>query len=62
LWWTKWHWGKFSPNTLVPPANSHSSNQSTLTPTTTTTTTTTAAIIIINQSWYNSSISGQLMK
>jgi hypothetical protein len=21
LWWTKWHWGRFPPNTLVSPAN-----------------------------------------
>jgi hypothetical protein len=23
LWWTKWHWGRFSPSTSVSPANSH---------------------------------------
>jgi hypothetical protein len=22
LWWTKWYWGRFSPSTSVPPANS----------------------------------------
>jgi hypothetical protein len=26
LWWTKWHWGKFSPSTSVSPANSHSTD------------------------------------
>jgi hypothetical protein len=30
LWWTKWHWGRFSPTTLVSPANSHSTDCSTL--------------------------------
>jgi hypothetical protein len=30
LWWTKWHWGRFSPNTSVSPANSHSTDSSTL--------------------------------
>jgi hypothetical protein len=30
LWWTKWHWGRFSPSTSVSPANSHSTNCSTL--------------------------------
>jgi hypothetical protein len=25
-WWTKWHWGRFSPSTSVSPANSHSTN------------------------------------
>jgi hypothetical protein len=24
LWWTKWHWGRFSPTILVSSANSHS--------------------------------------
>jgi hypothetical protein len=24
LWWTKWHWGRFSPNTPVSPDNHHS--------------------------------------
>jgi hypothetical protein len=24
LWWTKWHWGSFSPSTSVSPANHHS--------------------------------------
>jgi hypothetical protein len=23
LWWTKWHWGRFSPSTSVSPANSY---------------------------------------
>jgi hypothetical protein len=31
LWWTKWRWGRFSPNTSVSPANLHSSNCSTIT-------------------------------
>jgi hypothetical protein len=26
LWWTKWHWGRFSPSTSVSPANFHSTN------------------------------------
>jgi hypothetical protein len=26
LWWTKWHWGRFSPSTWVSSANPHSSN------------------------------------
>jgi hypothetical protein len=26
LWWTKWHWGKFSPSTSVSLANPHSTN------------------------------------
>jgi hypothetical protein len=29
LWWTKWHWGRFSPSTLVSPANSHFTDYST---------------------------------
>jgi hypothetical protein len=29
LWWTKWHWGRFSPSTSVSPANSHSTDCST---------------------------------
>jgi hypothetical protein len=24
LWWTKWHWGRFSPSNSVSPANHHS--------------------------------------
>jgi hypothetical protein len=31
LWWTKWHWGRFSPSTSVSPANLHSTNCSTIT-------------------------------
>jgi hypothetical protein len=23
LWWTEWHWGRFSPSPSVSPANSH---------------------------------------
>jgi hypothetical protein len=30
LWWTKWHWGRFSPGTSVSPANSHSTDYSTI--------------------------------
>jgi hypothetical protein len=30
LWRTNWHWGKFSPSTSVSPANSHSTDCSTL--------------------------------
>jgi hypothetical protein len=26
VWWTKWHWGRFSPSTSVSPANSHSTD------------------------------------
>jgi hypothetical protein len=26
LWWTKWHWGRFSPSTSVSPANPHSTD------------------------------------
>jgi hypothetical protein len=26
LWWTKWHWGRFSPGTSVSPVNSHYTN------------------------------------
>jgi hypothetical protein len=29
LWWTKWHWGRFSPSTSVSPANLHSTDCST---------------------------------
>jgi hypothetical protein len=31
LWWTKWRWGTFAPNTSVSPANLHSINFSTIT-------------------------------
>jgi hypothetical protein len=31
LWWTKWRWCRFSPNTSVSPANLHSTNCSTIT-------------------------------
>jgi hypothetical protein len=30
LWWIKWHWGRFSPSTSVSPANSYSTDYSTL--------------------------------
>jgi hypothetical protein len=26
LWWTKWHWDRFSPSTSVSPVNSHSTD------------------------------------
>jgi hypothetical protein len=39
LWWTKWHWGRFSPNTSVSPANFHSTDCSTL--------------IVYHPGWYN---------
>jgi hypothetical protein len=41
LWWTKWHWGRFSPSTSVSPANPHSTDCSTV------------IIIIIIRGWYN---------
>jgi hypothetical protein len=31
LWWTKWHWGRFSPSTTASPANLHSTKFSILT-------------------------------
>jgi hypothetical protein len=31
LWWTKWRWDRFSPNTSVSPANLHSTKFSILT-------------------------------
>jgi hypothetical protein len=31
LWWTKWRWGRFSPNTSVSSANLHSTNFSAVT-------------------------------
>jgi hypothetical protein len=43
LRWTKRHWGRFSPNTSVFPAN-HSSDFS---------------IIIVTRSWHNRPISGR---
>jgi hypothetical protein len=30
LWWTKWYWGMFSPSSSVSPANSHSTDCSTI--------------------------------
>jgi hypothetical protein len=30
FWWTKWHWGRFSPSTSVSPVNFHSTDYSTL--------------------------------
>jgi hypothetical protein len=30
LWWTNWHWGRVFPSSLVSPANSHSTDCSTL--------------------------------
>jgi hypothetical protein len=44
LWWTKQHWGRFSPSTSVSPAN-HFTNFS---------------IIIITQGWHNKPISGRI--
>jgi hypothetical protein len=29
LWWTKWHWGRFSRSTSISSANSHSTDCST---------------------------------
>jgi hypothetical protein len=43
LWWAKRHWGRFSPNTSVSPAN-HSTDFS---------------IIIITRGWHNRSLSGR---
>jgi hypothetical protein len=43
LWWTKRHWGRFSPSTSVSPAN-HSTNFS---------------IIIITRDWHNRPIIGR---
>jgi hypothetical protein len=43
LWWTKRHWGRFSPSTLVSPAN-HSTDFS---------------IIIITRGWGNRPLSGR---
>jgi hypothetical protein len=44
LWWTKRHWGRFSPSTSVFPANHHSTNFS---------------IIIITWGWYNRPVVGR---
>jgi hypothetical protein len=44
LWWTKRHWGRFSPSTSVSPANHHSTNFS---------------IIIITRGWHNMPINGR---
>jgi hypothetical protein len=30
VWWTKWHWSRFSPTTSVSPTNYHSTDCSTL--------------------------------
>jgi hypothetical protein len=38
LWWTEWHWGRFSPSTSVSPASHHSTNFS---------------IIIITRGWHS---------
>jgi hypothetical protein len=43
LWWTKRHWGRFSPSTSVSPAN-HSTDFS---------------IIIITRGWHNRPVSGR---
>jgi hypothetical protein len=47
LWWTKWHWGRFFPSTLVSPANHHSTNFS---------------IIIITRGSHNRPIDGRSAK
>jgi hypothetical protein len=44
LWWTKRHWGRFSPSTSVSPANHHSTNFS---------------ITIITRDWHNRPIGGR---
>jgi hypothetical protein len=44
LWWTKRHWGMFSPNTSVSLANHHSTNFS---------------IIMITRDWHNGPIGGR---
>jgi hypothetical protein len=31
MWWTKWYWGRFSPSTLISPANSYSNYCSVIT-------------------------------
>jgi hypothetical protein len=46
LWWTKRHWGRFSPSTSVSPAN-HSTDFS---------------IIIITRGWQNRPIGGRSAK
>jgi hypothetical protein len=43
LWWTKQHWGRFSPSTSISPAN-HSTN---------------FTIIIITRGWHNRPIGGR---
>jgi hypothetical protein len=48
LLWTKWRWSKFSPSTSVSPANSHSTDCSTL--------------IIYHPVWYNRPVSRQRTK
>jgi hypothetical protein len=47
LWWTKLHWGRFSPSTSVSPANSHSTDSFTF---------------IIIRGWYNRPVSGRRTK
>jgi hypothetical protein len=44
LWWTKWHWGRFSASTAVSPTNHHSTNLS---------------IIIITRGRYDRPIGGR---
>jgi hypothetical protein len=44
LWWTKWHWGMFSPSTSISPANHHYTNFS---------------IIIITRGWHNRFVGGR---
>jgi hypothetical protein len=45
LWWTKRHWGRFSPSIWVSPANHHSTNFS--------------IIIITNRGWHNRPVGGR---
>jgi hypothetical protein len=44
LWWTKRHWGRFSPSTSIPPADHHSTKFS---------------IIIITRGWHNKPFVGR---
>jgi hypothetical protein len=48
LWWTKWHWGRFSPSTSVFCANTNSTDYSRII----------MIIIIIIWNWYNRTNSG----
>jgi hypothetical protein len=48
LWWTKRHWGRFSPSTSVSPANHHFTNFSII-----------IIIIIITRGWHNRPTGGR---